>query len=244
MVISTETHESQDFVKPTIMWILVIFSKLVELILISLDQIHYYQVLDKIHWQITQGNVCVWCLSYITESSEILYKIDHDLTMIDRDIYVTTPVPFYVNFQFFICWLFISSKQVEKWWDFDGLLSIYRHRLKIWSWSEFGPGKIRFWSEFTGSFSTTPCRGGIKIGLTLKIEFSTHRKVMDKPSWGSSKLVTNFEFSFKKWPFVTASVAFYVNFPKNHDFDDLDKLDTSPWWIFWIWCVQTVQGYH
>ena len=100
MVISTETHESQDFVKPTIMWILVIFSKLVELILISLDQIHYYQVLDKIHWQITQGNVCVWCLSYIIESSEILYKIDHDLTMIDRDIYVPTPVPFYVNFPF------------------------------------------------------------------------------------------------------------------------------------------------
>ena len=39
MVISTETHESQDFVKLTIMWILVIFSKLVDLILISLDRI-------------------------------------------------------------------------------------------------------------------------------------------------------------------------------------------------------------
>ena len=100
MVISTETHESQDFVKPTIMWILVIFSKLVEKILISLERIHYYQVLDKTHWQITQGNVCVWCLSYITESSEILYRIDHDLTMIDRDIYVTIPVPFYANFHF------------------------------------------------------------------------------------------------------------------------------------------------
>ena len=31
-------------------------------------------------------------VSYITESSEILYKIDHDLTMIDRYIiFVTTP---------------------------------------------------------------------------------------------------------------------------------------------------------
>ena len=162
MVISTETHESQDFVKPTIMWILVIFSKLVELILISLDQIHYYQVLDKIHWQITQGNVCVWCLSYIIESSEILYKIDHDLTMIDRDIYVPTPVPFYVNFPFFMCWLFISCKQVEKWRDFDELLSIYRHPLKIRISSEFDPENIRFWSKSSRKFSRTPCRGGIK----------------------------------------------------------------------------------
>ena len=56
--------------------------------------------------------------------------------------------------------------------------------------------------------------GGIKIGLTLKIEFSTHRKVMDKPLWGWTKLVTKFKFSFKKWLFVTPSVAFYVNFPK------------------------------
>ena len=26
-----------------------------------------------------------------------------------------------------------------------------------------------------------------------------------------------------KWPFVTTPVTFYVNFPKNHDFDDLGK---------------------
>ena len=156
MVISTETHESQDFVKPTIMWILVNFSKLVELILISLDQIHYYQVLDKIHWQITQGNVCVWCLSYIIESSEILYKIDHDLTMIGRDIYVPTPVPFYVNFPFFMCWLFISFKHIEKWWDFDELSSIYRYPLKIRSSLEFDPEKVRIWSKFSLVFSSSP----------------------------------------------------------------------------------------
>ena len=162
MVISTETHESQDFVKPTIMWVLVIFSKLVEKILISLERTHYYQVLDKFYWQITQGNVCVWCLSYITESSEILYKIDHDLTMIDRDIYVPTPVPFYVNFPFFMCWLFISFKHVEKWWDFDELSSIYRYSLKIRSSLEFDPEKVRIWSKFSLVFSSSPSRGGIK----------------------------------------------------------------------------------
>ena len=215
MVISTETHESQNFVKLTIMWILVIFSKLVDLILISLDRIHYYQVLDRIPWHNDHSHVCGGYLRSTAESSEILCKIGHDLTMIDRDIYVTTPVPFYVKFQFFMCWLFISFKQVKKWWDFDGLLSIYRHRLKIRrSWSECGPGKIRFWSEFTGSFSTTHCRGGIKIGLTLKIEFSTHRKVMDRPFWILTKLITKFKFLFKKWTFVTTSDGFYVIFAK------------------------------
>ena len=73
------------------------------------------------------------------------------------------------------------------------------------------------------SFSWSPSTGGIKIGLTLKIEFSTHRKVMDKPLWGLAKLVTKFKFSFKKWSFVTTSVTFNIKFPKNHDFDDLDK---------------------
>ena len=222
-MISRETPQSQEFLTSTTTWISLIFSKSRDLILISLDRIHYYRVLDRIPWHNDHSHVCGGYLRSTAESNEIPCKIGHDLTMIDRDIYVTTPVPFYVNFQFFMCWLFISFKQVEKWWDFDGLWSIYRHRLKIRSWSEFGPGKIRFWSEFTRSFSTTPCRGGIKIGLTLKIEFSTHRKVMDKPSWGLTKLITKFKFSFKKWVFVTPSVAFYVNFPKNHDFDGPDK---------------------
>ena len=156
MVISTETHESQDFVKLTIMWILVIFSKLVDLILISLDRIQYYQVLDKIHWQISQGNVCGWCLSYITESSEILYKIDHDLTMIDRCIFVTTPTLFYFNFSFFVLWLFISCKQDEKRWDSDGFISIYRRLLRTRSSLEFDPEKVRFWSRFSLVFSSSP----------------------------------------------------------------------------------------
>ena len=162
MTLSQENPQSQEFLKPTVTWISLIFSKLVDLILISLDRIHYYQVLDKIHWQINQGNVCVWCLSYITESSEILYKIDHDLTMIDKYIFVTTPVPFYFNFSFFVLWLFISCKQDEKWWDSDEFISIYRRSLKTWSSSEFGPENIRFWSKVSRKFSSSPSRGGIK----------------------------------------------------------------------------------
>ena len=47
---------------------------------------------------------------------------------------------------------------------------------------------------------------------------------MDKPLWGLAKLITKIKFCFKKWPFVTTTVAFYVNFPKNRDFDDLGKV--------------------
>ena len=90
--------------------------------------------------------------------------------------------------------------------------------------------------------------GGIKIGLTLKIDISTHRKVMDQPSGCLAKRITKFKFSFKKWLFVTPSVAFYVNFPKNHDFDGLDKAvmdilnlmcSNGPgWWIGAQGCLE------
>ena len=119
MTLSQENPQSQDFLKPTVMWISLIFSKLVDLILISLDRIHYYQVLDKIHWQMNQGNVCVWCLSYITESSEILYKIDHDLTMIDRDI-CNDPRPILCQFSIFhaliVHQLQAGRKMTRFWW--------------------------------------------------------------------------------------------------------------------------------
>ena len=92
------------------------------------------------------------------------------------------------------------------------------------------------------SFSWSPSTGGIKIGLTLKIKFSTHRKVMDKPSWGLTKLVTKFEFSFKKWPFVTTSVVFYVNFLKKSWFWWSRQGRDDQWWIFWIRWVQTIRG--
>ena len=92
----------------------------------------------------------------------------------------------------------------------------HRRRSDFLEIRNFGP-KVVPW------LSVRPSTEGIKIGSTLKIEFSTHRKVMDEPYWCSAKLVTNFNFLFKKWLFVTTPVAFYVNFPKNHDFDDLDK---------------------
>ena len=106
---------------------------------------------------------------------------------------------------------------------------------------------IDYWGLNWSKYRIT-CTGGKKIGLTLKIEFSTHRKVMDKPSWGLTKLITKFKFSFKKWVFVTPSVAFYVNFPKNHDFDGPDKAvmdilnlmcSNGPgWWIGAQGCLE------
>ena len=58
----------------------------------------------------------------------------------------------------------------------------------------------------------------------MEIDILTHRKDMGEPCWGLTKIIINFEFLFKKRSFVTTSVDFYVNFPKNHDFDDLDVI--------------------
>ena len=176
-MISRETPQSQEFLTSTTTWISLIFSKSRDLILISLDRIHYYQVLDRIPWHNDHSHVCGGYLRSTAESSEILCKIGHDLTMIDRDIYVTTPVPFYVNFQFFMCWLFISSKHVEKWWDFDGLLSIYRRRLKIRSWSEFGPKKFDFDRNLLGVLVKFPAKsihGYLGPEYVILPRYSTH----------------------------------------------------------------------
>ena len=162
MVISHETPQSQEFLKSTITWISLIFSKSRDLILISLDRIHYYQVLDRIPWHNDHSHVCGGYLRSIAESSEILCKIDHDLTMIDRCIFVTTPTLFYFNFSFFVLWLFISCKQDEKRWDSDGFISIYRRLLRTRSSLEFDPEKVRFWSKSSSVFSSSPSRKGIK----------------------------------------------------------------------------------
>ena len=153
-----------------------------------------------------------------------------------------------IKSDFFMGWSSIVFKLDEKWWDFDRFRSICGHRLKTWRLTEFSRENIRFWSKFGSKFSSTHCTGGIKIGLTLKIDISTHRKVMDKPSGCLAKLITKFKFSFKKWLFVTPSVAFYVNFPKNHDFDGLDKAvmdilnlmcSNGPgWWIGAQGCLE------
>ena len=153
-----------------------------------------------------------------------------------------------VKNDFFMGWSSTVFKLDEKWWNFDELWSICGHRLKTWRLTEFSRENARFWSEFGSRFSSTHSTGGIKIGLTLKIDISTHRKVMDKPSGCLAKLITKFKFSFKKWLFVTPSVVFYVNFPKNRDFDGLDKAvmdilnlmcSNGPgWWIGAQGCLE------
>ena len=141
-----------------------------------------------------------------------------------------------------------SSELIKFWWFLNQIWAIEfwlrkrrRRRSDFLEIRNFGP-KVVPW------LSVRPSTGGIKIGSTLKIEFSTHRKVMDEPYWCSAKLVTNFNFSFKKWLFVTTPVAFYVNFSKNHDFDDLDKgvmdilnlmCSNGPgWWIGAQGCLE------
>ena len=155
-MISRETPQSQEFLTSTTTWISLIFSKSRDLILISLDRIHYYQVLDRIPWHNDHSHVCGGYLRSTAESNEILCKIDHDLTMIDRYIFVTTPTLFYFNFSFFVLWLFISCKQDEKWWDSDGFISVYRRLLKTRSSLEFDPEKVRFWSKSSSVFSSSP----------------------------------------------------------------------------------------
>ena len=130
----------------------------------------------------------------------------------------------------------------------DRFVDIGRDRGTRWNTTEKLSDSDQNFVNSSTVFSSSPSTGGIKIGLTLKIEFSTHRKVMDKPLWGLAKLVTKFKFSFKKWPFVTPSVDFYVNFPKNHDFDDLDRpvmdilnlmCSNGPgWWIGAQGCLE------
>ena len=61
---------------------------------------------------------------------------------------------------------------------------------------------------------------------TSKVDFSTHNRYMDKPSW----CPTNREKFQKKLPlhvFVTIPVTFNCILTKNHDFDDLDKVVTN-----------------
>ena len=129
-----------------------------------------------------------------------------------------------VKNDFFMEWPSIVFKLDEKWWNFDELWSICGHRLKTWRLTEFSRENDRFWSEFGSRFSSTHSTGGIKIGLTLKIDISTHREVMDEPSWCLAKLIPKIKFCFIKGQLVTTLVVFYVNFRKNHDFDDVDKV--------------------
>ena len=149
-----------------------------------------------------------------------------------------------IKSDFFMGWSSIVFKLDEKWWDFDRLRSTCGHWLKTWRLTEFSRENIRFWSKFGSQFSwthSTGGTGGIKIGLTLKIDMLTHREGMDEPFWGLTKLITKIRFCFKKWPFVTPPVVFYVNFRKKRNFNDLDKVlmnflnwvssNGPEWWI-------------
>ena len=80
----------------------------------------------------------------------------------------------------------------------DRVVDIGRNRGTRWNTTEKLSDSDQNLVKLGLSFSSSPSTGGIKIGLTLKIEFSTHRKVMDEPSWSLTKLITKFKFSFKK----------------------------------------------
>ena len=57
---------------------------------------------------------------------------------------------------------------------------------------------------------------------TSQIDFSTHSEYLDKPYWGPINLET-IQKIFGYIEFVTIPVTFNLDFPKNHDFDDLGK---------------------
>ena len=80
----------------------------------------------------------------------------------------------------------------------DRFVDIGRNRGTRWNTIEKLSDSDQNLIKSSPGFSSSPSTGGIKIGLTLKIEFSTHRKVIDKLFGGLTKLVTKFEFSFKK----------------------------------------------
>ena len=80
----------------------------------------------------------------------------------------------------------------------DRFVDIGQNRGTRWNTTEKLSDSDQNFVNSSTVFSSSPSTGGIKIGLTLKIEFSTHRKVMDKPSWGLTKLITKFKFLFKK----------------------------------------------
>ena len=166
----------------------------------------------------------------MSESSSILCVIGRDLITATKS---SSEVEEYDNFD--REWLFhvLIVPVFQAWWK---MINFWWIAIDLWTSVETVeldgtrpknyPILIRVWSNSVGFlvFSWTHCTGGRKTGLTLEIEFSTHRKVMDKPSWGLTKLITKFKFSFKKWPFVTTSGGFYVNLAKNRNFEDLDKV--------------------
>ena len=108
--------------------------------------------------------------------------------------------------------------------NYDRFVGIGRNRGTRWTTTGKISDSDQNLIKLGSSFSWSPSTGGIKIGLTLKIDMLTHREGMDEPFWGLTKLITKIRFCFKKWPFVTPPVVFYVNFRKKRNFNDLDKV--------------------
>ena len=66
-------------------------------------------------------------------------------------------------------------------------------------------------------YETRTSRIGINTWSTSPVDFSTHSRYMDIPSWCPDNWETLQRFY--RWNgFVTTPGSFYVNFPENHDF--------------------------
>ena len=80
----------------------------------------------------------------------------------------------------------------------DRFVDIGRNRGTRWNTTEKLSDSDQNFVNSSTVFSSSPSTGGIKIGLTLKIDISIHREVMDEPSWCLAKLITKIKFCFKK----------------------------------------------
>ena len=106
---------------------------------------------------------------------------------------------------------------------------------------------IDFWSKFTSSFNTTHCVRHMGDVSTSQIDFSVHSGCTDKPCLGPINQ-GNFSKIYGYTEFVTPSGTFNLNFPKNHDFDDLGKAMTEnlylmcpngpEWWVGAQGCLE------
>ena len=134
-----------------------------------------------------------------------------------------------------LSWVSIPKENDEKMMIFDVLIETQsKHKNLGTSRTIF----FRISQKPPPRFSWNPSVVDINTWSTSPVDFSTHNRYMDKPSWS----LINREKVRKilgQNEFVTTPVPFYYNFPENHDFDDLVKTVMTRGWI---WCVQTIRG--
>ena len=100
----------------------------------------------------------------------------------------------WVENEFFMWGSSICCKHDGKWWEFDEFSSVCRHRVKTRSSTELNPENIWFWSKFSSVFSSSTSARDANTWATSQVDFSTHVRYMDKPSWGPTdreKVQTN-----------------------------------------------------